>query len=270
MRSFALPSVAALVSVAALASGCPAHVVLPPPPDASSSEELRNEYFEKNRALPVERGQRTPRTRMFESKPTFLQRSISLKNGAEVHHVEDLRPLVADDSLAAQAIDLAIAKGADARTINTIAGVTGGLGVVSGLTTLVLGITGVDLESVLPSIDLGSSDPAIPNKIPGYIVYGGGTALVTLAVGTGFAIWGSTADDDAALHRSEAFRRFDDGLRARLGLPPLAEHGEDDSSDSPTSSSPSSPSPSSLKPTSEPLAPLEGPTPDEMDVKPPE
>lgn len=209
----------AFVCVGVALVGCQAHVVLPPPPDpATSSETLRQEYFEANRALPATREQRAARTRMFESTPVFLQKSIALRNGAEVHHVEDLRPLVADDSLAAQAIDVAVARGADARLITTSAGITSGVGVLSGLATLTLGIMGVDTDDLLPPLRFGEDNS---QTIPGYVLYGGGTALVTLAIGTGLAVWGSSANDDAAEARAQAFSLFDDGLRQRLGLPPL-------------------------------------------------
>lgn len=223
-----------LLCAALLASsaGCAAHVVLPPPPDPStSSEELRAQYFEANRSLPVTRAQRSPRARMFESTPVFLQRSIALKNGAEVHHVEDLRHLVADESPAATAIDLAVAKGNDARTIATAAAITSGVGLVAGLGTLAVGITGgVDTESFLPSWKFGAG----PNEeVPGYVLYGGGTALVTLAIGTGLAVWGTSANDDAAEARAQAFSLFDEGLRAKLGLPPPAQARDDPGSTSP-------------------------------------
>jgi hypothetical protein len=247
----------ALVLLLALGGGCAAHVVLPPPPDpTTSSEELRAQYFEANRSLPVTREQRIPRARMFESTPVFLQRSISLKNGAEVHHVEDLRHLVADDSPAAQAIDIAVVKSSNARTIATSAGVTSGIGLAAGLGTLALGIMGVDTAELLPSFKFGVGDN---DEVPGYVLYGGGAALVTLAVGTGLAVWGTSANDDAAEARAEAFSLFDEGLRAKLGLPPLAR------SERSSSTLPSSPKDVLDVPKTD--EPFETP---ELDVTPPE
>jgi hypothetical protein len=265
-----LSAVALVVALclALVGAGCPAHVVLPPPPDpSSSSEELRAQYFEANRSMPVTREQRTPRARMFESTPTFLQRSISLKNGAEVHHVEDLRHLVADDSPAAQAIDLAIEKGGDARVINTSAGVTSGLGLLTGLGTLALGIMGVDTESILPSLRFGDDEK---EQIPGYALYGGGTALLTLAIGTGLAVWGTSANDDAADARAQAFGLFDEGLRAKLGLPPLARDNRASSTIEPTGPSLAP----AIGPDEKPALDIEKPSLDienpELDVTPPE
>ena len=209
------------LAVLTLTTSCAAHVVLPPPPPATASEELRAQFYEQNRSEPVERGQRTPRARMFESRPTFLQRSVTLKNGADVHHVEDLRPLVADGSEAAQAIDVAMDKGGDALTITTAAGITSGIGMAAGLGALAVGIVGINF---LPDVNIDrgldeSGAQRTPLIIPGYVVYGGGTALITLAIGTGLAVWGSSVDDDAATARSLAFATFDDGLRLKLGLP---------------------------------------------------
>lgn len=251
-----------LAAVPAVASCAAPHVVLPPPPPQTASEELRAAYFEQNRAEPVDRGQLLPRARMFQSRPTFLQRNVALKSGAVVHHVEDLRPLVADGSEAARAIDAALEKSGEARSVNIAAGVTSGVGTALGVGALVAGITGID-TSFLPGIQIGEpDDDGTPDDIfviPGYIVWGDTAALVALATGTGLAVWGTSIDDDAASLRHEAFSAFDDGLRAKLGLP--AKH----SSTSAPAGSPGAPTavPAPEGAPTQPLAPLEVPPSDE-------
>jgi len=118
---------------------------------------------------------------------------IELRDGRKIRHIEDLRPVVADDSRAAHDIDRAESQ---ARTANWL---------------YVAGIAGLIAGSVLAVRDLAVNGPD-HRGTPFYLGCGLGIGgVITLPIAMSFGGRSNEAGISAAKH-------YDDGLRRRLAL----------------------------------------------------
>ena len=187
-------------------AGCAAHLAIDSPPAGSAPLELRESYYQAHRPEPPDRGQLVLRTRMFESTPTLAQTSLQLHNGALIQHVEDLRPLVGDESEAAQAIDASVE--AQGR-----ADVMVGVG---------LSVAGASLLAGGAMLGTSLLQPGLLQQagaVDALVWIGGGTLVGGVIAGGVVVAVGMAARDDEEDARTHVFRTLDAALRAKLELP---------------------------------------------------
>lgn len=168
-------------------AGCAPHLTLQAP-DANAPPEQRLAAYQSLAPAQV----RIVHYTSDYSRATFADQ-IELKDGRQVRHIEDLRPVVADDSRAAREIDRATSLG---RTSTWL---------------YAAGLVGMVAGSVLAVHDLAANGPA--HRGPSfYLGCGLGIGgLVTLPVALSFGGRSNEAGIAAAKH-------YDDGLRRRLSL----------------------------------------------------
>lgn len=192
-----------------LCGACAHHVVIDRPPPASSPLELRAAYFREHALDKPGRADLVVRTRLFDERPTVTRRHGALKNGLPIERVEDLRPLVKDDSESARAMSTAV----DARA--RADGLTGAGAAMAGL--------GVAVGGVLVATDLGvfpgsEQVPAQEQFAPPLIIAGIGSAAGGALIGGLLVALGSLARDEEEDATTSAFKSYDADLRAALAL----------------------------------------------------
>ena len=201
----------AVVVVVVTTVGCGHHVNVDRPPAASAPEEVRAAYFAGHALEPPTRDQRVLRTRQGATRPSVAVRSATMKNGLPITRVEDLRPLVDDDSVTARSIDRAVAARGAADGLTVAGGTVAGAGLGVGL-LLFAGGVGVFTP--------GGAPAPVQGEPPALVIAGVATAVSAVVVGGGLVVVGSVvrdAEDDAT---TAAFKSYDDDLRSALGLPP--------------------------------------------------
>ena len=192
-------------SVVVSTAACPAHLMIDPPPPASAPVEVRESYYKQHRPEKPERGELLMRARLFGSTPSVSQKALHLHNGARVECVEDLLPLVLEDSETAKAINLAVEARSRADVVTAVGLAVAGLGLATG--------------AALVSAFL--LQPALNNQGNGLqpLLFGGGATMAGGAVvGAGVATWGMTIRDDEEDARMRVFRSLDAALTKKLAL----------------------------------------------------
>jgi hypothetical protein len=194
--------------VIAFAAGCPAHVILDAPPPADAPEAMRASYYQSHRPQKARRENFQVRSRVGSAAPAIALKTLTLKNGVTINHVEDLQVMVSDESPTSKAIAEAI----DARErANIITGVGVGVGAV-----------GIGAGSALLLADVFTSAPPSEDNastLPTLVLIGGGALATGVVVGAGLAVWGTMTRDVEDDATTRAFRSFDGDLRIRLALP---------------------------------------------------
>ncbi len=176
-----------LVALAIAHAGCAPHLTLQAP-EANAPPEVRLAAYQSLAPANV----RIVHYTSNYSRGTFADQ-IELKDGRQVRYIEDLRPVVANDSRAAREIDSAASLG---RTSTWL--------YAAGLVALVAG-------SVLAVHDLAENGPG-HRGTSFYVGAGLGIGgLLTLPVALTFGGLSNEAGIAAAKH-------YDDGLRRRLAL----------------------------------------------------
>jgi len=175
----------------------------PPPPTAPT--EMRESYYQTHAPEPPERGEFVVRTRTFEKTPTFTQRVMHLRNGTRIAYVEDLRPLVDEnsDTAAAIAVDLDARGRADLTTGAGLAIAGVGVAVGAGLVSQYLLQPGLNNQG---------------NELDLQLVAGAGAVVVGVLGGGAVVAWGLAIRDDEDDARTKAFKTFDASLRSKLAL----------------------------------------------------
>jgi hypothetical protein len=233
-----------LAVLLALTPGCAAHVLIEPPPPATAPVELRQSYYEQHAPAPVERGELEPRTRFGESHAKFVRKAMHLQNGARVAFVEDLKPLVDDQSSTAKDIEASLAL-RDRANLVTMAGV-------------VVGVVGVGAAAGLMVAELTKNGLISETNygVDGLTLGAAGALLVGGAGGGAVVAWGQSIRDDEEDARLRAFKSLDESMRARLALPESTATGA--STTQPTEPSTPTPTPAAPPPPPTPV-PLEAP-----------
>jgi hypothetical protein len=120
---------------------------------------------------------------------------LQLRGGERVSEPEDLWPVIAETSAAANAVTRNEEYASSARTATWIA---------AGFLAAGLGMTAY-------SFSHHNADGS-RNNTPLYL------GLGAMTVGVGFAFWGNSAAHNANDEKSTAFETYDEGLKARLNL----------------------------------------------------
>lgn len=193
-----------------LGASCAHHVVLDRPPPASAPIEHRAAYFEDHSLEKSARGDLSVRTRLFDKHPTVARRRADLRNGTPVERVEDLQPLVLDQSATAQAMTRAVDARARADALMGAGAAVAGIGIVGGFA-----LVGADL-GIFPSTAQVPTQEAVPPLTIAGIATAAGGALIG-----GFLVaFGSMARDEEDDATTSAFQSYHADLRQRLALEP--------------------------------------------------
>lgn len=200
-----------LVVVSFGLTACQAHVSLKAPPPEAPLEDRVKAYEELQRLSSYELVS-VRAGAVVSSAPSYLQ----LRNGARVYHPEDLLPVLAPTSVAAQA---ATESQAARGRFGTYLGVGGGIGAAGLIAVVALMASAPEVPGV-GSPEFGTALKARGERVG----LGVGVGIASVAVGLGVALIGNLIEGrPAADALRTAFETYDAGLRARLSLPAKGE-----------------------------------------------
>lgn len=198
-----------MLLVVALCASCAHHVVLDRPPATSAPPEQRAAWFEDHALAKPRRGELVVRQRLFAEHPAVTRVRAELKNGLPIERVEDLRPLVPEDSASAMAMDVAVEARGRADGFMTAGALITGLGVVVGGA-----LVATDL-GVFP----GTAQLPTQEQIAPPLIIGGIAAVAAGATIGGVLIAiGTAARDQEEDATTRAFAGYDADLRRMLAL----------------------------------------------------
>lgn len=194
---------------AGLCASCAHHVVLDRPPPPAAPLEHRRAWYQEHALEKPERGDLAVRTRLFEEHPTVARRRADLRNGTPIERVEDLLPLVPEESATAQAMARAVDARGRADALMGAGAAIAGLGVLGGFA-----LVGADL-GIFPGTE---KVPTQETVAPPLTIAGISTAAGGALIGGFLVAFGSLARDDEDDATSAAFKSYEADLRAALAL----------------------------------------------------
>jgi hypothetical protein len=177
-------------------SGCATHHVQLQAPESDAPIAARLEAYKQLKPVSISETHITTLNKWGAPiAATHLTDSLQLQGGERVYEPEDLWPVIAQTSAAANAIQNYEDKSSTVRTVNWIS---------AGLMTVGLGLTGY---SVFHHNSDGSR-----NMTPMYVGIG------FLTGGTLALFWANTEAKAANDDKATAFEVYDEGLRSKLNL----------------------------------------------------